>query len=66
MYIPHYNEISEYSVGRELRRKVQRYANKNKISWVEAYNKMFNTNYKPWQEILDTSIKTRNNPKSFM
>ena len=64
MYVPHYNEISQYSVGRELRRKVQRYANKHKITWVEAYNKMFNTDYKPWKKELDTSIHIGNNIKA--
>ena len=32
--------------NRERTRKCERYARKHKCSFVEAYNKLFNTNYK--------------------
>jgi len=39
------NTISQYSVNRETRRKVDKYARKNKLSWIDAYNKLYKTNY---------------------
>jgi len=48
--------------NRETTRKCERYMKKHKCSFVEAYNKLFNTNYKYTYEeklkwlSLDTSL----------
>ena len=33
-------------VNREIRRKVERYAKKHNLSFIDAYNKLYNTSYR--------------------
>ena len=59
------NIISQYSVNRETRRKVDKYARKNKLSWIDAYNKLYKTNYSYDNgKYYDTSYSGYNSNKS--
>ena len=51
--------IDQPYVNREIRRKVERYASKHNLSFIEAYNKLYKTDYAKncFDESLDTSSR---------
>ena len=49
------------NTNREVRRKVEKYRRKHpNLSFIEAYNKLFGTNYDEIYKNVDTSMSTNN------
>lgn len=54
MFDPYYNTIPH--INREIRRKVEKYQKKHpNLTFTQAYNKVFRTNYDEPKEFVDTS-----------
>lgn len=50
------------NTNREARRKVEKYRRKHpKLSFTQAYNQLFGTNYDEIYKNVDTSMSTNNN-----
>jgi hypothetical protein len=62
MYNPYYNTIPH--INREIRRKVEKYRKKHPdLTFTQAYNKVYGTNYDEPKKILDTTFSNNSNKK---